>query len=93
MRLGNAAPRVAAADAQAAAKELAAAEKALQQAESELRQARSNRCGPLRFISAQALLDRLVCVCARMQSPAGATCWGNMLQHRLVLQDACASDH
>lgn len=47
MRLGNAAPRVAAADAQAAAKELAAAEKALQQAEDELRQARGNRCAGL----------------------------------------------
>ena len=44
MRLGNAAPRVAAADAQAAARELAAAERALQQAEGELRQARSQRC-------------------------------------------------
>lgn len=82
MRLGNAAPRVAAADAQAAAKELAAAEKALQQAESELRQARSNRCGPLGFISAQTLLDRLVCICASMQPPAGAACWGSVCPKR-----------
>jgi hypothetical protein len=75
MKLGNAAPRVAAADAQAAAKELAAAEKVLQQAEEELRQARSSRCA----VPGCRDLDRQECRagCDRMCPPLydqGALC-------------------
>lgn len=74
MKLGNAAPRVAAADAQAAAKELAAAEKVLQQAEEELRQARSSRCGP-------AGCRHDIRVCCRVE---GWNVWLLLLQHTLL---------
>jgi hypothetical protein len=45
MKLGNAAPRAAAADGKAAAKELAATEAQLAEVEAQLRQTRNERCG------------------------------------------------